>query len=418
MQYILKTLLADAFGLDVLQTFNLEEFINSPHPKINYSDSIVENTLTIKPHSILFDVGIKDYPIEVIQHVNFYKLFFKNSNVSFPFDVFGASFWLLTRYEEYLPFKVDTLNRFNYKSSLAYQYDFIEQPLINIWLNELKVQLKENFVSIKFKERTYNFISTLDIDNVYKYKHKGLVRSVAGFLKDSIKRNFIAVKLRYQVMLSKKNDSYDCYDFLINAHKKQNVVSIFFFLLGDYGPNDKNHSATNLAFQALIKKIADYSLVGIHPSYGSNTKIQQLKVEVSRLANIIHSTINFSRQHYSILKFPETYQNLLQAGIEQDFSMGYTNYNGFRASYCFPFKWYDLKNEILTPLIINSFCITENTIVFNSSKTNKSFFETISPIIDNVKRYNGQLISIFHNDTFDEDMKKNYVRFLEMVKKV
>ena len=107
---------------------------------------------------------------------------------------------------------------------------------------------------------------------------------------------------------------------------------------------------------------------------------------------------------------------MLQAGIEQDFSMGYTNYNGFRASYCFPFKWYDLKNETLTPLIINSFCITENTIVYNASKTNKLFFEIISPIIDNVKRYNGQLISIFHNDTFDEEMKKNYSKFLELSK--
>ncbi|MDO8998970.1 MAG: polysaccharide deacetylase family protein [Bacteroidota bacterium] len=404
-------------GLDVLLTINLEEFINSSLPKINYSDVKVENCLSIKPHPILFDVGIKDYPIEVSNHEVFQKIFFKGHNTTIPFDLFGASFWLLTRFEEYLPFKTDKHNRFNYKSSLAYQYDFIDTPLINLWINKLQLCLNELYPNLKFKEHQYSFISTIDVDNAFKYKHKGVVRAIAGYLHDVITKNLKSFKERFLVIVGQKKDPYDCYAFLIDVHKKQNIKAIYFFLLGDYGPNDKNQAATNLNFQALMKNIADYSSVGIHPSYGSNSKAQQLKIEISRLANIIHSPVIYNRQHFSMLKFPQTYHNLLKAGIEEDFSMGYTNYNGFRASYCYPFNWYNLENELLTPLTINSFCVAESTLKYFSLKENKTLMDLALPIINEVKKYNGQLISVFHNDTFNEDMKKFYIEFIEIAKK-
>lgn len=416
MHYILKTLLSDALGLEVIQTFNLEEFKSSALPKINYSDVKIENCLSILPHTILFNVGIKDYPIEVSNHPQFFKVFFKNSNSVIPFDLFGAAFWLLSRYEEYLPYKTDNYDRFNYRSGLAYQYDFIKTPLVNLWLEQLQLSLKENFPAMKFKEHQYKFISTVDIDNAFKYKHKGVVRALAGYVKDVFSKDATSFMSRVNVISGKRKDPFDCYDFLIEAHKQQNIKAIYFFLLGDYGPNDKNQSATNLPFQSLIKGMADYSAVGIHPSFGSTNKIQQLKVEISRLSNIIHSPITISRQHYSILKFPKTYQNLLQAGVEQDYSMGYTNVNGFRASYCFPFKWYDIESEMLTPLTIHSFCIAENTMVYYAKKENKTLAEQALPIINEVKKYKGQLISIFHNDTFNEEMKKFYLEFLEMAK--
>jgi hypothetical protein len=388
-------------------------FINTPAPKLNYSDNEIENCLQIIPHSILFDYGIKDYLIEVNTQPQFEKLFFKNSNGKIPFDLFGASFWLLSRYEEYLPHKIDTFYRFNYKSSLAYQYSFIEKALVNKWLEELKQLLIKNYPELQFKKREYNFLSSIDVDNVYKYKHKGFVRTLAGYVSDLFSKKFDSIKQRTQVIFKKKKDPFDCYQFLIDTHNQLNIEAIYFFLLGDYGENDKNHSASNLYFQTLIKEIADYSMVGIHPSYGSRNNLQQLKVEVSRLSGITHKNIRKSRQHFSVLNFPETYKALLQSGVTEDYSMGYTNYNGFRSSYCYPFKWYNLEDEQITALTVYPFCIAENTAIYYASKYNKDFLELVSPLVDEVKKYNGHLVSIFHNDTFTDELKKTYVEFLK-----
>ncbi|MBX3164574.1 MAG: polysaccharide deacetylase family protein [Bacteroidetes bacterium] len=409
--YILKTLLTEALGLEFTITQNFEEFQRSSFAKINYSDQQSEQGINIRPHSILFDHGIRDYHVEVISDAKFYRLFFKNSNAEIPFDVFGAAFWLLSRYEEYLPYKGDQLNRFNYKSSLAYQYDFLTVPLVNLWLVELKHELSKKFPDLKFQERNYNFISSIDIDNAYKYKYKGFVRSVSGFIADS--RRFSTIKQRWHILINKQKDPFDCYDFLIEAHKQNNTQAIYFFLLGDYAQNDKNHSASDLRFQSLIKSLADYSIVGIHPSFGSNADLRQLKIEVNRLNNIVHRTVSRSRQHFSMLHFPQTYRDLLEAGIFNDYSLGYTNRNGFRASYCFPYKWYSLDIESISSLTIHPFCISENTLLHIADDTAQPLMELAQPFIDEVKKYKGQLISIFHNNNFNQHIKNFYLEFLK-----
>ena len=157
-----------------------------------------------------------------------------------------------------MPHKIDKHNRFNFKSSLGYQYNFIEKPLINKWLQELKNLLVGLNNSLSFKPRNYNFISSIDVDNVFKYKYKGFVRTLAGYVSDVFYKNFDSIKQRNKVIFKNQKDPFDCYRFLIDSHKLLNIESIYFFLLGDYGVNDKNHSATNLNFQTLIKEIADY----------------------------------------------------------------------------------------------------------------------------------------------------------------
>lgn len=409
----MRTLFNEGLGLEVSITNNLKEWQVSESAKINYSNDILENSIHIKPHTVLFDHGIRDYHIEVTNHPVFFKVFFKGGGGQVPFDLLGASFWLLTRYEEYLPHKGDAYNRFHYSSSLAYQYDFIQIPLVNLWLQELKRLLALENPLLKFTERRYNFMSSIDIDNVYKYKHKGFVRTMAGLLSD---RNVAKMTERLKIVMNRATDPFDCYDFLINVNKREGVPALYFFLLGDYGPNDKNHSASDLRFQALIKHVADYSWVGIHPSFGSNNNLRQLKVEVGRLNNITHRVVTRSRQHFAVLRFPKTYQNLLEAGIFSDYSLGYTNQNGFRASYCYPYKWYSLDIEATSALTLHPFCISENTLIMHSQAKNKDMMELAQPVLDEVKKYGGEMISIFHNESFGEMIKKFYVKFIAAAK--
>ena len=118
-----------------------------------------------------------------------------------------------------------------------------------------------------------------------------------------------------------------------------------------------------------------------------------------------------------MLKFPQTYQDLLQAGITNDYTMGYTNRNGFRASYCYPYRWYNLDLEAVSSLNIHSFCVTDNALLTASQTANAPLVELAKPYIDEVRRYGGEMVSIFHNDNFDEWMRKVYPEFLALAKK-
>ena len=45
------------------------------------------------------------------------------------FDVFSASFYLVSRYEEYLPYVKDMYERFQAENSLAYKHNFYKNQL-------------------------------------------------------------------------------------------------------------------------------------------------------------------------------------------------------------------------------------------------------------------------------------------------
>ena len=400
-------------GLDFTITNNSDTFNAHNGPKLSYHRKPFENAVNIVPHSVLFDYGIKDYHIQVKNDETFGKTFFQNSTGSLPFDLPAAAFWLLTRYEEYLPHKADSEGRFSYRSSLAYQYHFLHYPLVNLWLERFKSILKSAFPDLQFKEHHFSFLGTIDVDNVYKYKYKGFVRTMAGFLSDkSIKERL----QRWRIIIGKEHDPFDCYDYLIATHTELEVEALYFFLLGDYGPNDKNHSSTDLRFQRLIKHVNDYSKVGLHPSYGSNAKPKQLRKELVRLGNITHRFISKSRQHFSILHFPQTYRDLLSAGILADYSMGYTNYNGFRASYCFPYRWYSLEIESVSSLMLHPYCVSEVTLQADAEKRKEAMLTLALELISEVKSYGGEMVSIFHNHMFDDEMKKFYPLFLQAAK--
>src|SRR6185436_12324127 len=75
---------------------------------------------------------------------NDFTAFFK-SDGDYPFDIFSAVFYLLSRYEEYLPHEKDEYGRYAHENSLAYGQGFLNTPLINIWIEDFKKVLKKKF---------------------------------------------------------------------------------------------------------------------------------------------------------------------------------------------------------------------------------------------------------------------------------
>lgn len=389
----------DLLGLSFTIITDTMEYTAYDGVKISYTHQEVDSPFHIQATGLLFEPGIKEQTIQLHNHQNYIRYFFKTYSGQLPFDVFGAAFYLVSRYEEYLPFKPDKFNRFEAESSLAYQYDFLEKPLVNIWVAEFEKQLRGMYPALRVKYPEYRYVSTIDIDNAYRYKQKGVMRSFGGYFRDIVrfdKKDFLQ---RTAVLLNKEADPFDSYDYQLEIQKKYKMQVMYFFLLGDYGVNDKNHPSNNLNFQKLIKHLADYARIGIHPSFGSTGNENQVKIEISRLSRITHREISSSRQHFSMLKFPDTYRILLELGITDDYSMGYSQHNGFRASICHPFYWYDLDEELETGLRIHPFALSETTLRFNHKAVIDDAAEKARPIIEIVKKYQGELITIFHNDT-------------------
>jgi len=232
----------------------------------------------------------------------------------------------------------------------------------------------------------------------YNYKLKGIMRTFGGTINDLIRFKIKDIYKRYSVLFGFQNDPFDTFKYIINKQKQVNSKFIFFFLIGDFTTYDKNINAQKSKFISLIKEVGDYSKIGLKASYFALDNFLILKTEKLRMESIINQDLCASKQSFSKLNLPESYRNLVELEVTEDFTMGYINEIGFRAGTCTPFFFYDLDYEIQTPLLINTYHVLDHALLKYQSSLDKKMH--LNQIIKAVKNVNGEFVSVFHNYTF------------------
>jgi hypothetical protein len=403
--FISKEIGVEAFRL----TTDIGAFVQYPGPKINYShERVSENEFWVKPCSLLFEEVILPQSIQCFE-VNNNKAFFKTEG-DFPFDIFAASFYLLSRYEEYLPHQKDKYGRFAHENSLAFKENFLHLPLINIWLQYFKKELQQKFPTLTTHHSLLTFLPTYDIDEGFCYKHKSWWKTWGGYCRSVLKGNKWEIKERRNVLKGKIEDPYDSLFQIKEFHKKYHFPDAYtFFLVAERaGRYDKNISPFNKEWQERVRSFFEkepewtkipqpYLYAGLHPSWQSGDKPELIKREMDILQNEIAVEVHGSRQHFIRFSLPQTFRQLLETGIHSDYSMGYGSINGFRASVASSFYWYDLEKEEKTGLHLNPFCYMDANSFFEQKFTPQQALEEMLQYFNVIKSVNGTMITIWHN---------------------
>lgn len=401
LNYIFKQVCTRILGIPVSFTTTVEEFIAHDSLKMSYSSQQLGNEFHIKSHAILFEQGLSDIDIHIHNWEETKCFFFNGEKSDLKFDIFAASFYLLSRYEEYLPHVKDEYGRFTAKDSIAYKYQFLQQPVVDIWANKFKKALQLKFPNYQFKEKVYSVTPVVDVPMAYYFKNKGLMRTVGGTLGDLFRLKLGQLYQRYLVILGLKKDPYDTFNWIINKQKHVKKKFQVFFLIGDFSTYDKNISINKKGFVSLIKSIADYCKVGLKVSFFALDDFDVLKKEKSNIESIINRQLMYSRNSFNKLNLPNCYRNLVNLEVKEDYSMGYVNHIGFRAGTCSPFLFYDLDYEVQTPLMIHTFHVMDYALLKTKSQLDKK--ETLQKIISEIKQVNGTFTPVFHNYTFSNE---------------
>lgn len=407
-EYIFDFIFREIFGISFLITSQKDEFLKFNGPKIGYCSERISSSFYVHNHGLLSDLSSRSWSIPVQNEGNEIILFPNESDDS-GFDIFSASFYLLSRYEEHLPFEGDEFGRFRAVESIAGKNNFLLYPIVDIWIQKLGNLLKEKYPSLSLKLNTFKSILTYDVDVAYKYAGRSVWRNLGSILKDVLKGDTKNLKSRFQTYFKIKKDPWDVYDYLSQLIKSSGIPSVFFFLLGDKGPQDRSLNSDNMLMKKLIRKISNRSEIGIHPSFASNSNTKMVETEKRRLEKISGNDITKSRQHYLKLQFPKTYQQLLKEGIKEDYTMGYPEAPGFRAGTCFPFYYYDIKNEKVTDLKIFPVTVMEATFIYYLKTNPEESLQKIINLIDEVDKVNGMFIPIWHPDNlWESGIKKDW----------
>ncbi len=412
MRYIVDFIFTNLLGINVLHVDNEADWIQSPLPKIWYGNMDYapkkEGVVLAQQHSILTEKGLQS-----------------NINPTFGEDVLAHAFFELSRYEEYedfgmgngdfgiliphseisIPKSRDIHGRFTGQQSHAFKKGYLQRPIVHEIAEGLKQKLRQRYANLLFKNVTYCFLPTYDIDMAWRYAHKSWIRHLLAGLREVLKMDFHHLQTRISVLQRKTEDPDFVFSYIEKLNSDYQLKPIFFWLLGDYGKYDKNISHHNVNLQNLILNIASKYLVGIHPSYRSNKDANILKMEVNRLNHILKPksiNVKSSRQHFLKLSLPETYRRLLDAGITEDYTMGYADQIGFRAGVAVPFNWYDIENETVTNLTIHPFQVMDVTLQQYLKLSPKDAIEVVKPLIESIKTLGGTFTTLWHNSSLSE----------------
>lgn len=402
IDYIFDLMLGSLAGLDFVITENPNDFKQSSDPKFSYSSFPLEDEVHIHASGLLAEVGIYKQEITFINHNGIACPFAIQDTSDFVFDLFSAGFYLVTRYEEYISPLRDLHGRFRATDSVAFKNNFLDRPVINVWSLELRDKLKQAFPSLSYRKTNYQIISTIDIDQAYAYKYRGVYRTIGRLLKNICSFNIKEILSAVKVWTGIDKDPFDTFDFIAESKKQYQYPLVFFIHLGNYGQYDKSIEWNHSSMHSLADKIKIVSSVGLHPSYASNTNAQLLKEEIERFQVVFdfHPIIN--RQHYLKLTIPDTYRSLIKEGFTQDYTMGYADQIGFRASISTPFLFFDLEREAVTDLTIYPFAIMDRTLKDQMKLSVEEAKKRIKGIKQVVKESEGVLITLWHNESLSD----------------
>ncbi len=401
--YIFTLMIRDLVGAEMIVTDHREDYFSYPGPRLEYATEPSGEGIFIRSCGLLAEKSVQSQTIGLITFKD-YPAFFPvhDDRSAFPFDLFAASFYLVTRYEEYLTFNPDRFGRFRPSDSIATAGNFLTVPIVNLWTNLLKDHIRKVYPSMQFRQKKFRFVPTIDIDHAYAFKQRTLLRTLGGYGRSLFEGNMKKAAQRANVLLGIQKDPYDQYDYIGEIHSRYGLKPLYFVLFADYGKDDNNVTLTGRTFRQLLRSLDDSGTTGIHPSLTSGKHPKILHSEIRGLSKILGREIGTSRQHFLKVSFPGTYRSLIRHGITDDYSLGYASCPGFRASIADPFPFFDLVRNRQEQLMLHPIALMDVTMKDYCKISPEEATTLCRSFVDTIKAVKGEFVSVWHNESFDE----------------
>lgn len=329
-------------------------------------------------------------------------------------DLIAGAYFLLSRYEEMIRPKVrDTHGRFPGKESLPYRAGFIDRPIIEEWGVLVRAALRKQGAAIHEPPKSIRKVYlTHDVDQLAHYRR---TRGMLGGLLRGIKRKTerkLALKSYFGGVIF---DPWYTFPYLykLNTELQQKLgrerCEVITFIRSGGGRKKEDKPASNLAhpdYKLLLKYTRRKKVsIGLHTSYEAGLHPRLIASEKKVLEDFTETRITYNRNHFLNNREPADMLELINAGITDDFSLGYADIAGFRLGTCRPVRWINPLTRELTPLVLHSLTVMDVTLSekrYMFMNAHDALQYCIS-LIETTERFNGEICLLWHNNTVEKN---------------
>ncbi|WP_311551843.1 DUF7033 domain-containing protein [Porphyromonas endodontalis] len=336
-------------------------------------------------------------------------------------DIVASTYYLVSRYEEmYRRTERDAYGRFPGKKSLPYRAGFLHRPIVEEYGEQLRSLLQsafresgqEEYSKLEIPPIPRKFARvhlTHDIDCPYEYHG---VRSLFRAYVKEHKSLWNAYQLAFRSLLS---DRYFTFDRFLEWNReverrlpKGKCKTLFFYKTPSKEPEDRpNYRVTHGAARRVHLYARKYGVEeAFHIPMEGSLHPERIEHQLHLLEHDLKKSITHARYHYLAAREPEDFLYLLNAGILDDYTMGYPDVAGFRLGTCRPIHYImpstgTITNLVLHPLTLMD-CSLDRTKYMGLGARDALTYSY--QLLIATAKYNGELNLLFHNDLLAKEV--------------
>ena len=352
----------------------------------------------------------------------------KNGHLHLSLDIFGSSFFMLSRYEELITEDRDQHDRFPGWASVAFKAKFLSRPIVNEYLEVLWACLSQLWPHLKRKERKATNFITCDTDWPFDpalYRFKAAIKRCAYTLikERNVKNSFITLLSYLLVKIGVKvNDRYrESIDWIMDVNEQIGNRVAFYFILKNTSNLDTQEDFDSQKIRTLFQSIASRGHeIGIHPGYNTYKDPIMFKKTVIEFKRVLREeAIKYEaiggRQHFLRWDTACTPHLWNDNGLSYDSSLAFPDKSGFRSGVCYEYTMYDLINRTKLRLKQYPLTVMETTIIskrYESRGYRNNAKERFFYLKKVTQKYKGTFNLLWHNCHLMNDVDKEIYKVL------
>ncbi len=321
-------------------------------------------------------------------------------------DVIAGSFFMLTRWEEYVNQSGDELNRFPAMASVAKKHDFLHRPVVNEYVEFIWNLLKYLGCTQNRKAHRFTPLITHDVDYILRWY--SLIHVIKALGADLIKKldvRYFGLDLidYFKVVSRRKKDPFDTFDYLMQLSEDNGLRSHFFFMSIRQMRNLKYYELTHPMIKPLMDEIIRRGhYIGFHPGFNTCNNPANWQAEYNDLMGISPVDIMYGRQHFLQFEVPVTWQIWNDMKMKWDSTLSYHDDTGFRAGTCYPFSTFNFLTGKKLDLVERPLIIMDKPLVqYQLHLDAEKMLDNALNLLNTVKRYRGEFAFLWHNNSFN-----------------
>lgn len=321
-----------------------------------------------------------------------------DKSISCGVDIVASSFFMLTRWEEYVVEQRDKHRRFPLEASLAHREGFYQQPVVNEYTELLWRMLVHLDPDIVRKKRTFRVVPTHNVEHVRKWQ--GLAKSLSAnvSIKNGPRAALRNLKNMAEVKLGLKDDPYDTFNYLMRASEKFGLQSRFYFMAGGETEYDNHYCINQRNVQELLETINNRGHhIGFSPSYNSATRPLLWQQERDKLRALAPQRIAKGRQHLLRFEVPTTWQIWDDAEMHVDSSLGYPEKPGFRCGTCYAFPVFNFMTRQTLSVYESPLICSEESLIDYMLLSPEAAEEEVQGVYRKVQQHRGNFVLQWNN---------------------